>query len=132
MLKNLLILILCLDSFGCASTQYNEIYNNSLKTKADTIIHKEGDYQELQTKIAGYFEMQGYKKLEFSDPKKDLFVYSREGDFSEPCRIIVKYTLKPGDDQIRIDLMNGSDDELVTDSQVTNDIQIITGLIKDH
>jgi hypothetical protein len=114
---------------GCVSYQYIGIYNYALKTKTTTVITRQGDLKELRERIAGYFDARGYKNLIYQDPSRELFVFAKKGDFEEPCQIIVKYTLKTGGDNIRIDLVKGSDD-LVTDIQVSIDIKGIADQIK--
>jgi len=131
MIKNFLVLLLCLGLCGCASFQCREIYNNALKTRTIITITKEENYQQLKQKVAGRLEAQGYKNIIFEDQKEGFFVFAKEGDFGLPCQIIIKYTQKAGVDKIRVDMMKGSD-ELVTDSGVTSDMQRIAGQIKDE
>jgi hypothetical protein len=114
---------------GCASYQYEGIYNYALKAKTTTVITKEGDYKELRERIAGYFEARDYKNVVYKDPKRGLFVFAKEGDFNEPCQIILKYTFKAGSDKIRVDIVKASND-LITDSQVSIDVQDIADQIK--
>jgi hypothetical protein len=131
MLKYLLIIFLCLGSGGCVSYQYIGIYNYALRSKTTTVITKEGNLNDLRQRDAGYFEARGYKKLIYQDPKSGLFVFYKSGDFNEPCQIILKYTLKPAEGGIRVDLVKASDD-LITDSQVSLDIQDIAQQIRNY
>ena len=131
MIKYFLVLLLYVGLTGCASYQYTEIYRDALKTKINITITKEENYQELMKRIAGYFEERGYEKLIYEDSRKGFFVFTKEGDFGEPCKIILKYTQKRGVDKIRIDLVNGSDD-LINDSRVSDDIQKIADQINNN
>ena len=129
MVKIFLVLLLCIGFTGCAYNEFSGTYKDALKSRAIITITKEGNYQELMQKVAGYFASRGYNKVIYADQKSGFFVYAKEGDFEEPCQIILKYTRKTGEDKIRIDMVKGSD-ELVTDGEVSNDIQEIAGQIK--
>lgn len=132
-IKNFLVLLLCLGLCGCASTEYALIYKNALKTGTGFTVTKEKNYQKLKERVAEYFVSRGYKSIVFADQKNGFFVFAKEGDFQVPCKIILKYTEKAGADKIRIDIVKGDDeDELVTDSEVSADIQAIGEQIKKN
>lgn len=129
MIKIILVLLWCVGLSSCAYNEYAGVYKNGLKTGSSITIIQEENYQRLKKSVFGYFESRGYKKIIFSDQKNMFFVFAREGDFELPCQIILKFTQKAGTDKVRIDMVKGSD-ELVTDSEVFNDIQEIAEQIK--
>ena len=131
-MKKFLTVCLCLGLAGCASyNNYSLTYQTAVKAKASTVISKEGDYQQLKTKIAGYFADRGYTVTVYADEKNRFFVFSKEGMFQEPCQIILKYTVTPNENTIRIDLVKQSDN-IVSDSQVNEDINEIADQIKNN
>ena len=131
-IKNPLVFLLCLGLSGCAYyLQYSEVYKKNLKAATTITITKEGNYQELRQKITGYFESQGYKNILYVDQKKGFVVLAKECDFGKPCQIILKYTVSLSEDKIRIDLVKASD-EIITDSEVSTDIQRIADQIKNN
>jgi hypothetical protein len=130
MMKRSLALLICLLLSGCAYTQYSETYKNALRDGSGVSIIRQENYQELKQRIAGYFEGRGYK-TEFADQKRGFVVMAKQGDFEEPCQIILKFTVKPHDNKIRVDLVKGND-SLVTESEMTNDIEHIADQIKNH
>ena len=128
-----LVLLLCLGLCGCAYNQYAPIYKNALKAGTGFTVTKEENHQKLKERVAEYFESRGYKSVVFADQKNEFFVFAKEGDFQVPCKIILKYTEKAGVDKMRIDIVKGDDeDELVTASEVSTDIQAIGEQIKKN
>jgi len=129
MIRIILVLLWCAGLSSCAYNEYAGVYKNAVKTGSSITITQEEDYQRLKKIVSGYFESRGYKKLIFSDQKNKFFVLTKECDFDLPCQIILKFTQKAGTDKVRIDMVKASD-ELVTDSEVFNDIQEIAEQIR--
>jgi len=133
MIKNFLVLLLCLGLGGCVYNEYALIYKDALKTGNGFTVTKEENYQKLKERVAEYIASRGYKSVIYSDQKDGFFVFAKAGDFQVPCQIILKYTKKAGADKIRIDIVKGDDeDEIITDSEVANDIQAIGEQIKKN
>ena len=131
MIRIILVFLCCAGVSGCIYNEYAGVYKTALKTGTGITITTEGDYQQLKVGVAGYFMSRGYKNVIFTDQKNGFFVFAKEGDFQLPCRIILKYTQKTGLDMIRIDMVRASD-ELVTDSEVADDMQKIAEQIKSR
>lgn len=130
MIKNFLVFLGLLGLSSCSYNQYKVTYCEAFNTKTLITISKDENYQELKDKVNGYFESRGYKNVVYEDQKNKFTVFSKAGDFGEPCQIILKYDFKAGENKTRVDLANGNDD-IITETEVTDDIQRIADKIKN-
>jgi len=131
MIKNLIVLLCCLWVSSCALDEHQGVYNDSIKKGSNVTIIKEGNYQELKERVEEYLGSRRYTLGTLANEKRGLFVFVKKGDFDLPCEIIVQYTQKPGDAQIRVDLVMGNHD-LITDSVVSDDIRELAEQIKNN
>jgi hypothetical protein len=137
MINKWLALLLCLGLTGCAPMErfqlgheYATIYGSALNAGDITIIGRNEDYQKFKQRLSKSITSYGYTSVIYEDPKHGFVVLAKEEN-AHPSRIILKYTATQGVDNIRLDLVKGSDD-LSTNIEVRQDIREIAGLLRNE